>query len=201
MTTQAHPPSENQQLEDARIAMEQAIVRIGELERQVSSYRKAHAALTAEIEQARQILGALENETLIEAANDIVREEQTSNEAYHKIHARYWKEAMPALDALSRAARAVVEGAVRPPGSPSVIVSSVLLDALARCVSSNSVAHEPAQKEETQVPPPWIWICPRCGLPLDNISRGISIVSGSISVCTSCLNPGETEIARARSLT
>lgn len=43
-------------------------------------------------------------------------------------------------------------------------------------------------------------VCPRCGRILNNISSGISVVAGGISVCTSCLNPGETEIARAREI-
>jgi hypothetical protein len=45
MNSQAHPPSETQQLEDARTAMEQAILRIGELERMVDHYRKQYNAL------------------------------------------------------------------------------------------------------------------------------------------------------------
>lgn len=43
-------------------------------------------------------------------------------------------------------------------------------------------------------------VCPRCGHFLDNLSRGISVVAGGISVCTPCLNPGETEIARAKGI-
>ena len=43
--------------------------------------------------------------------------------------------------------------------------------------------------------------CPRCGTPLDNVAPGVSVVAGGISVCTPCLRPGETEIARARGLT
>jgi hypothetical protein len=42
--------------------------------------------------------------------------------------------------------------------------------------------------------------CPRCGNQLDNVSPGISGVAGGVSVCTSCLAPGETEVARARGL-
>jgi hypothetical protein len=42
--------------------------------------------------------------------------------------------------------------------------------------------------------------CPRCGAPLDNVSPGISVVTGGVSVCTSCLAPGEVEIARARGM-
>lgn len=43
-------------------------------------------------------------------------------------------------------------------------------------------------------------VCPRCGNFLNNVSPGISVVAGGISICTPCLNPGETEIARARGL-
>ena len=42
--------------------------------------------------------------------------------------------------------------------------------------------------------------CPRCGRTLDNLSAGISAVAGGGPVCTSCLCPGETEIARAKGL-
>lgn len=67
-------------------------------------------------------------------------------------------------------------------------------ETLAR-VSSNEA--EPTQ-EETQTAP--LGHCPRCAQPLNNLSPGISVVAGGVSVCTSCLAPGETEIARARSL-
>lgn len=66
-----------------------------------------------QIEQAREILSALENETLVEAATDLVREYETTNEAYHKIHALYWKKAMPALEDLRTLARAVCESMAR----------------------------------------------------------------------------------------
>jgi hypothetical protein len=54
--TQAQPPSENQQLEDARIAMEQAILRIGELEKRVDTYRRQYAALAAECDELKRQL-------------------------------------------------------------------------------------------------------------------------------------------------
>lgn len=42
--------------------------------------------------------------------------------------------------------------------------------------------------------------CPRCGNWLNNVSRGISIIAGGVSVCTVCLNPNEFEELRARSV-
>jgi hypothetical protein len=93
--TQAHPPSETQQLEDARIAMEQAIVRIGDLERQVDSYRRKYNQL---FDAARIVVGRMEKD----------------------------------------------DNKVTPD-------TAAALRELSRCVSSTSVAHEPAQSEETQL--------------------------------------------------
>ena len=55
-----------------------------------------------------------------------------------------------------------------------------------------------AQLEGVQDGDAPLGVCARCARPLDNLSPGISIVAGGVSVCTSCLRPGETEIARAR---
>lgn len=43
-------------------------------------------------------------------------------------------------------------------------------------------------------------VCPRCNRMLNNLSPGISVLGGGISICTSCLNLGETELARARGI-
>jgi hypothetical protein len=98
MNSQAHPPSENQQLEDARIAMEQAIVRITELERQLATYRKAYNALW---DAARAVID--------------------STHFYRSLG-----------------------------GAPWIATGRAQIEALSRCVSSNSVESAPAQKEDTQ---------------------------------------------------
>ncbi len=56
-------------------------------------------AQRAEINQAREILSALEGETLVQAATDLVREEETTRAAYDQIHHRYWEEAVPEIAA------------------------------------------------------------------------------------------------------
>jgi hypothetical protein len=146
---QATPPSENQQLEDARIAMEQAIVRITELEQRVDSYRRQYNAL--------------------------------------------WD-----------AARVVIQKGHYQADTQCLMVSRTAFDTLSRCVSSTSGESAPALVEETQTPHtprPWLGICPRCGTALNSVSPGISVVAGGTRICTSCLLPDETEIARAKSLT
>lgn len=65
-------------------------------------------------------------------------------------------------------------------------------------VSSTQAERAPAQLEETR------WdasgTCPRCLRQLNMLSPGVSIIAGHDAVCTSCLRPGETEIARAKGL-
>lgn len=77
--------------------------RCKELRTQVDDLTEVLRGRTAEIEEARAILGAIDNETLVEAARDLVREYETTNEAYHNIHARYWKEAIPRIGAFESA--------------------------------------------------------------------------------------------------
>jgi hypothetical protein len=84
---------------DARIAMEQAIVRIGELERMVDHYRKAYNALW---DAARAVID--------------------STHFYRSLD-----------------------------GAPWIATGRAQIDALSRCVSPNSVAHEPTQSEDTQL--------------------------------------------------
>lgn len=99
--------------------MEETQVRIAELE--------------SEINQAREILSALDDETLIQAATDLVREYETTNEAYHNIHARYWKEAMPRIKELEGLCRTLLASA-QGYTTDLAYVDARLLAALARAV-------------------------------------------------------------------
>jgi hypothetical protein len=105
-------------------------------------------------------------------------------------------------NALWDAARRVVERMEKDDNNVTPDTAAALRE-LAHCVSSNSVAHEPALVEDTQaVSRSWLDIlCPRCGGVLNSVSPGISVVAGGKRICTSCLLPDETEIARAKSLT
>lgn len=42
-------------------------------------------------------------------------------------------------------------------------------------------------------------VCPRCGAALNNISPGIAVIAGGVSVCTTCAGPGEEQL-RARGI-
>jgi hypothetical protein len=125
---------------------------------------------------------------------------------------------MDALSDLRTTACAVVDSECIGPlnYSPGVVlVSTGALRALERRVSSTQAEHEPAQSEETQAQAALhrilnaegnsyqlasngLGLCPRCNSPLNNLSPGISVVSGGVSVCTTCVRPGETEVLRAR---
>lgn len=251
---QAHPPTVDQQL----------------------------AAARAEIDAAREILGALENETLVHAAEDLVREEKTSNEAYHTIHALYWKEAVPAIatlqaqleheratntalsndtsqpqrkeiDALKLELSSIEYAAHMPDdyayGMPSwinqvlwasyigadlsphikaeidalkqerralcdvlsadssTVAGQTLAEALKAIIAERDAAEAAlgrirnGEDNSHKIASNALGLCPRCGAPLDNVSPGVSVVAGGVRVCTPCLRPGETEIARARGLT
>lgn len=61
------------------------------------------------------------------------------------------------------------------------------------CVSSDNAPPTITPLEDTRGV-----VCPRCGGFLNNVSPGISVVAGGIDICTTCLRPGESEIARAR---
>lgn len=73
-------------------------------------------------------------------------------------------------------------------------------DLLGARVSPDNAKPTITPLEETQphIPRPWLGICGRCGTSLNNLSPGISVVAGGVSVCATCLRPGEEEIARAR---
>jgi len=69
---------------------------VAEIERLRTALEKAQS----EIAEARDILQAADTETLLDAARDLVREEETSNGACKLLHTRYWKEAQPEIDRL-----------------------------------------------------------------------------------------------------
>lgn len=75
---------------------------------EIARLRAELEQMRAEITEARTVACALDTETLVEAINDLVREEDTSNSAYHQMHTLYWKEAKPEITRL-RAALAQAE--------------------------------------------------------------------------------------------
>lgn len=70
------------------------------LHQQFAEAQEAAGIARVEIEQVRGILEAMEDETLVEAVQWLVTEEETAREAYEHIHTRYWKELMPLAQAL-----------------------------------------------------------------------------------------------------
>jgi hypothetical protein len=54
-----------------------------------------------ERDEAREILDATENETLVQAARWLAQEEESSLFALQAIHTRYWKQSIPTIVALT----------------------------------------------------------------------------------------------------
>src|SRR5260221_10477103 len=178
---------------------------------QAEQHEQTLQALRREVEEAREILSALENETLVHATEDIVREEQTSNEAYQIIHTRYWKEAVPTiatlqaeLEALTTeraGACAALQAARIYVDRMTIQVGLVVHDGIAPAKRVLQLIDAALGMAESPTPPRVsLGTCPRCGRELDNLSPGISVVAGGGKVCTTWLNPGGTEIARAKGL-